>query len=291
VRSIQKKNCFVICPIGERDSEERKHADEVINRIVKPIVEKFEYNVIRADEYQVGGQITHQIVNLIAESDLVIADLSFCNFNVSYELALRHITRKPFIHLIKEESKIPFDIKDIRAIKFDLNKKDSIKRAKRELEEQIRNIEKGEFGTIRYISTLLGKFEIIFSALKYFASDVGGGLVEDNSRQKFGGRSYRDVVIRYLDYSESEGRELELENVHAIRIDASNIKLGKLHIKRCMINHIDISESEIDRLDIKDTKINVMDASKSKITIFIKKRVEFINPPDFYEAEILEEVD
>lgn len=161
-----KKTCFVICPIGDEGSEERKHANEFRDRIVKPIVEsEFGYNVVRADEFQVTGQITPQIVNLIVESNLVIADLSFHNPNVFYELALRHITRKPFIHLIKEGEEIPFDIKDIRAIKFNLKNEERVERAKSELREQIKNTEKGELGTIQYISTLLGRFEIIFSAV------------------------------------------------------------------------------------------------------------------------------
>jgi|GEM_PF-6746538 len=284
-----KKNCFVICPIGEEGSEERKHANEVRDKIVKPIVEsEFGYNVVRADEFQVVGQITPQIVNLLVESDLVIADLSFHNPNVFYELALRHITRKPFIHLIREEDKIPFDIKDIRVIKFNLKNEERIEGAKSELREQIKSIEKGEFGAIQYISTLLGRFEIIFPALKYFARE---GMSEDNSKKKFGRKAYKDRMITNLDYSDSMGDELELENVYASRIDASDAKLGVFHIKGSIINLLDISGCQIKRLVMEGTKINIMDASESSITVFIRRGAEFANPPDFSGAKILEEVE
>lgn len=284
-----KKTCFVVCPIGEEGSEERKHANEVRDIIVKPIVEsEFGYNVVRADEFQVIGQITPQIVNLIVESDLVIADLSFHNPNVFYELALRHITRKPFIHLIKEGEEIPFDIRDIRAIKFNVKNEEHVERAKSELREQIKNTEKGELGTIQYISTLLGRFEIIFSALKYFASE---GISEDNSKKNFGKKAYKDRMITNLDFSDSIGDELELENVNAIRIDASDAKLGTFHIKDSIIDLLDISGCQIKRLVVEGTKINIIDASESNITIFIKRRTEFVNLPDFSGANVLEEVE
>jgi len=74
-----KKVCFVIGPIGEKDSDVRKHADRVMNEIINPVVNKFGYEVIRADKYSIPGQITSQIVELIANADLLIADLSFHN--------------------------------------------------------------------------------------------------------------------------------------------------------------------------------------------------------------------
>jgi len=173
-----KKVCFVISPIGEEGSKERKHADRVMNEIINPIVgNKFGYEVIRADKYSAPGQITIQIVEFITSADLLIADLSFHNPNVFYELALRHVTRKPFIHLIREireedgeREKIPFDVKDTRTIIFNLGDQGSIEQVKNKLREQIKSIEQGKSGTIQYISTLLGDLGIIFNALKYFVS-------------------------------------------------------------------------------------------------------------------------
>ena len=282
-----KKVCFVIGPIGEKDSDVRKHADRVMNEIINPVVNKFGYEVIRADKYSIPGQITSQIVELIANADLLIADLSFHNPNVFYELALRHITRKPFVHLIREGEKIPFDIKDIRAIKFNLDNEESIKQAKRELREQIKNIKEGESGVILYLSTLLGDLEIIFHALKYF---VNSGLSEDNSGRKFERKSYKDKIITNLDFSVSRGDELVLENVNANRIDASNANLSTFHIKNSIVNLVDISECEVKRLVLEDSKINIMDASDSSINIFIRRRTE-IAYPDFSGANISEEVE
>jgi len=283
-----KKICFVISPIGEEGSEERRHADRVMDEIIKPSVgNEYGYDVIRAEKYQVIGQITSQIVDLIVKADLVITDLSFHNPNVFYELALRHITRKPLIHLIRKGEEIPFDIKDIRAIKFNLENEKSIKQAKSELREQIKNAEEGKLGNIQYISILLGDLGIIFHALKYFASK---GLSEDNSRRKFRKKAYKDKIITNLDFSESEGDELELENVNANRVDASNAELGTLHFKNSIVNLLDISKCKVKRLILEDSKINIMDATKSNINIFIRRGIE-IAYPDFSGANISEEVE
>lgn len=267
-----EKICFVISPIGGEDSKERKHADRVMNEIIEPIChDEFGYEIIRADKYHVIGQITSQIVELIVKADLVIADLSFHKPNVFYELALRHITRKPFIHLIREGEEIPFDIKDIRVIKFNLEKPESIEQAKSVLREQIKNSEKGELGTIQYISTLLGDLGIIFYALKYFATI---GFSEDNSGTKFRTKAYKDKIITNLDLSKSRGDKLELENVNANRVDISNAELSTLLIKNSIINILDISKCKVERLVLEDSKINIMDGNKSNINNFIRRRIE-----------------
>jgi len=100
--STPEKTCFVICPIGDEGSPERKWSDDILECIITPVVEKMGYQKpIRADHINESGIITRQIVDLLIDSDLVIADLSFRNPNVCYELAVRHVAKKPFIHMIK----------------------------------------------------------------------------------------------------------------------------------------------------------------------------------------------
>jgi hypothetical protein len=110
--------CFFIAPIGSEGSDERKHSDLVLRQLVEPaLVEQLK--VVRADEIDAGGMITTQVIEYIAKSRLVVADLSFHNPNVFYELALRHGCRKPVIHLIRKCDKIPFDISQSRIIQID----------------------------------------------------------------------------------------------------------------------------------------------------------------------------
>jgi hypothetical protein len=76
-------------------------------------------NVVRADAIGQPGIITRQILEYILRSKLVIADLSFHNPNVFYELALRHMVRLPIAQIIRKADHIPFDINQMRTIVID----------------------------------------------------------------------------------------------------------------------------------------------------------------------------
>jgi hypothetical protein len=57
--------------------------------IIQPAVKEFGLKVIRADQMSKPGMIGKQVIEHILRSRLVIADLSFHNPNVFYELCLR----------------------------------------------------------------------------------------------------------------------------------------------------------------------------------------------------------
>ena len=67
------------------------------------------------------GIITSQVIEHIVASPFVIADLTFHNPNVFYELAIRHALRKPFVQMIKKGEAIPFDVATARTVYFDLD--------------------------------------------------------------------------------------------------------------------------------------------------------------------------
>ncbi|MDN3524663.1 hypothetical protein QWY79_05210 [Halomonas sabkhae] len=111
--------CFYITPIGEDDSENRKHSDLFLGSIIEPAIESLGLKVVRADAIDQPGLITNQIIEYILRSKLVVADLSFNNPNVFYELALRHVSRLPAIQIVRKGDKIPFDIGNFRTIILD----------------------------------------------------------------------------------------------------------------------------------------------------------------------------
>lgn len=113
------KVCFYITPIGLPDSENRKHSDLLLNSIVEPALEPFGLQVIRADLIDKPGIIGKQIIDYIVNSKLVVVDLSFHNPNVFYELAIRHMMRKPIVQIIRKSDSIPFDINQVRTIIVD----------------------------------------------------------------------------------------------------------------------------------------------------------------------------
>jgi hypothetical protein len=138
-----KKKCFVIAPIGDENTFTRRRSDQILNSVIKPAVESFNYEVIRSDTIAMPGVITSQIIEYLMTSDLVIADLTGANPNVTYELALRHAFRKHVIQ-IKDSgiwAPLPFDIQGIRTIEVEYNFVESMDKCKNKIMEQIRNIE------------------------------------------------------------------------------------------------------------------------------------------------------
>ncbi|HWM46202.1 MAG TPA: hypothetical protein VNR11_04735 [Xanthobacteraceae bacterium] len=145
--SQEPKRCFVIGPIGELGSDIRRHSDFLFEGIVKEVTEKdgLDYRTWRADKDPHPGMITDKIINDIIESDIVIADLTFLNANVFYEIGIRHSVEKPIIHMVHEDTKLPFDNLGHRAIKFNHAEWKSIIEARQELKAQIIEIEKPTF--------------------------------------------------------------------------------------------------------------------------------------------------
>ncbi len=111
--------CFYISPIGEGNSEQRAHADLFLGSLVEPALEESGLRVDRADRIGKPGMITAQILEYILKSKLVIADLSYHNPNVFYELSLRHACRLPTVQIIRKCDKIPFDLDQFRTIQID----------------------------------------------------------------------------------------------------------------------------------------------------------------------------
>lgn len=146
VSAVEKKlkTCFVISPIGEEGSPTRERSNKVLKHIIRKALQPLDYKVERADEINLPGTINTQVVERVFGADLVVADLTERNPNVLYELAIRHAAKKPALHLIAHEEEIPFDINQIRLIKFNLADPDSIEDAQRRLQEQTQAVEKGE---------------------------------------------------------------------------------------------------------------------------------------------------
>jgi hypothetical protein len=88
-------------PIGDEGTEERKHADVFLGHVVEPAIEALglTLEVIRPDHIDKPGLITTQVIEHVLGARLVVADLSFHNPNVFYELALRHATGRPTVHI------------------------------------------------------------------------------------------------------------------------------------------------------------------------------------------------
>lgn len=114
----KKKTCFIITPIGGSGTPIRRKIDGIINEVIEPVLNELGYKVEVSHRINDSGSVTNTIIKKVYESDLVIANLTGNNPNVMYEVALRHASAKPIIHITENISDLPFDINDQRTITY-----------------------------------------------------------------------------------------------------------------------------------------------------------------------------
>jgi hypothetical protein len=131
----EKLDCFVLSPIGKKDSLERTKADQVLKHLIRKALDPERFKVLRADEDPNPGAITPQIIAKIFGANLIVADLSGLNANVFYELAVAHGFRKPVVHIQQESDEHAFDVKDMRIVDYDIADPDKLEEAQRELKD------------------------------------------------------------------------------------------------------------------------------------------------------------
>jgi hypothetical protein len=136
---MSKRICFILTPIGDEDSAIRRHIDGIIDAVIQPELES-NYEVKVAHRIAETGSITKQIIELIYESDLIIANLTGTNPNVMYELAFRHTLGSPSIVIAEAGTKLPFDISSERTIFYTNDLQGTID-ARRELKGYIDNLD------------------------------------------------------------------------------------------------------------------------------------------------------
>lgn len=117
----KKKTCFIIGPIGKPGSQIRQDADDLLDMIIRPALEIYDFKVTRGDHKAMPNQIDVDVIKSVQESDLCIVDLTGLNPNVLYEFGRRDETGKPVILMKQPNQELPVDIATRRCIEFDLN--------------------------------------------------------------------------------------------------------------------------------------------------------------------------
>ncbi|MDE3809987.1 hypothetical protein I7I49_06795 [Sinorhizobium meliloti] len=165
-KAEKKKQCFVVGPIGDDDSDDRVHADWLLEEVIQPVFEQHfkDFDVNRADKISDPGRIDAQIITALLEADLVIADLTTLNPNAFYEIGIRHTVQKPIIHMHLEGQRIPFDIASFRSIKFQRKWPRDLRRARDTLKQAVEAATAPGHFVDNPVTFSRGKFEIAESA-------------------------------------------------------------------------------------------------------------------------------
>jgi len=195
----EKKTCFVVGPIGDDDSDDRIHADWLLEEIIEPVFrEHFSgYQVSRADRMPNPGQITTQVITALLESELVIADLSKLNPNAFYEIGIRHMVQKPIIHMHEDGQRIPFDVAAVRSIKFSRRRPSDLRAARAQLlsmvsealnpDHEIDNPVTFSRGTVQFEQTATDNEKLIQEQIADLSARLG--VVEEHANHP----GHRDI--------------------------------------------------------------------------------------------------
>ena len=155
----------MITPIGEEDSEQRRHANMILRNVIELVTRELDLVPVRADQIDRAGLITKQVFEHLAKARVCVADLSFSNPNAFYELGVRHMCKLPTVQFIRKGDKIPFDVSQGRTIKIDMSDvytvMESVESAKKELLQHIKHALSADYkGEDNPVNTYLPGVEV-----------------------------------------------------------------------------------------------------------------------------------
>jgi hypothetical protein len=128
--SLIEDQVFVVMKFGDR------FLDSAYYGAIKPVIQEFGFKAIRIDEIPDSGSISDQILEAIAKSRYVLADLSGEKPNCYYETGFAHALGKELILCIRKDEVIHFDVHNYRFIVW-------------ETEEDLRNALRKRFESIK----------------------------------------------------------------------------------------------------------------------------------------------
>lgn len=114
-RFAASDTCFVVMPFAGA-------IGTYFHAIYEPAIKKAGLTAVRADADIFGtGKIMDQIWSGINAAKVLVAELTTKNPNVFYELGLAHALDKPVVLVSSNEEDVPFDLRHIRVIYYDVS--------------------------------------------------------------------------------------------------------------------------------------------------------------------------
>lgn len=145
----KKKRLFVAMPYGTREDFLDRDAagpeivaidfDEVWKGVFLPAIPD-DFDSKRADELRQPGLIDQLYNEWLFQADVVLADLTFSNPNVFYELGIRQALSKRGTVLVAQlGSRLPFDVRNQYVLNYDYFKAPSLPQFQKDLKMAIEN--------------------------------------------------------------------------------------------------------------------------------------------------------
>jgi len=159
--------------------------------------------VTRSDEFGAAEMISDKIIEAITTYEIAIADLTFHNPNVFYELGLRHMSEKPVIHICSEGTKLPFDNAGVSTIFFNVADVHSHKNARTKIAEAYKLVSANGYKISNPVTQARGSIalagsadsrDILLSALVKKVEDLDSRLTKETSRRLTESMNYLEML-------------------------------------------------------------------------------------------------
>ena len=122
LRTGDVRPCFVIGPMG---GGQMTRLRRLATDVIQPLVRQHGFEVETPDHADVG-RIMDQVLLSLDQAELLVADLTGNNPNVLYELAVYHMTGRPYVTVrdtarALDGERTPFDIQAYRYVEINLD--------------------------------------------------------------------------------------------------------------------------------------------------------------------------
>ena len=105
--------CFVLMPFGG-------WYDRYYEELYKQAIKDAGFEPMRADDLFHTGSVMEQIWEQVNKAKVLLAELTGKNANVFYELGLSHARGKPVVFVAGTIEDVPFDLRHLRVITYDV---------------------------------------------------------------------------------------------------------------------------------------------------------------------------
>jgi tetratricopeptide (TPR) repeat protein len=115
--------CFVLMPFGRKSDATGASIDfdAVYEQLIGPAIRDAELEPVRADEEMTGGIVHKPMFERLVLCEYAVADLTFANANVFYELGVRHAVRPwSTVLVFAAGTRLPFDVNLDRGLPYSL---------------------------------------------------------------------------------------------------------------------------------------------------------------------------
>ncbi len=197
-------------PFGRKPDPSRQYEidfDDIYERGIKPAIERFPVECVRADEERSGGIIHLPMYERLLLSEIAVVDATISNPNVFYELGIRHAAR-PRSTIIVAANDLPFDVAMIRAIRYRLNRGKLEDDAAAELQDALAR---------RLADTLAAAEELSDSPLFQMIPSLQAQALPHEITDTFRDRAREwDLIRQRIDAARSPKKEDSSAQLHAI---------------------------------------------------------------------------